>query len=67
MDQRAARERALGQSLANIAASILEGPETHSGQQLRRFLWSLFNGHHVLNLWTLKGVLDSERGATSAG
>jgi hypothetical protein len=61
LDQRAAREHTLAQALTNLAASIREGPETHSGQQLRRFLWSLYNGHHVLNLWSLKGVLDSQR------
>jgi hypothetical protein len=61
LDQHAAREHTLGQALTSLAASIREGPETHSGQQLRRFLWSLYNGHHVLNLWSLKGVLDSQR------
>jgi hypothetical protein len=62
LDRRAHHERLLEQSLENIAASILKGPETHSGQQLRRFLWSLYNGHHVLNLWSLKNTLDSQRG-----
>lgn len=60
--RRAERERLLERLLENIAASIMEGPETQSGRQLRRFLWSLYNGHHVLNLWTLKSTLDSQRG-----
>lgn len=58
LEQRVQRQRAAGEALQNIAASIREHPDTHSGQHLRRFLWSLFNGHHDLNLWRLKGVLD---------
>lgn len=60
LDQRGARQRSVETSLTRLADSIREGPETHSGQQLRRFLWSLYNSHHVLNLWQLKGVLDGQ-------
>jgi len=28
--------------------------------QLRRFLWSLYNQHHLVNLWTLVSRLDHE-------
>ncbi len=60
LDRRAGRQHAAEQSLQTITESIRDFPETHSGQQLRRFLWSLYNGYHVLNLWKLKGVLDGQ-------
>ena len=34
--------------------------------QLRRFLWSLYNQHYVLNLWTFVSRLDSERSALAS-
>lgn len=61
LDRRAARQRTAEEALHNIAASIREHPDTHSGQHLRRFVWSIFNGHHALNLWRMKDVLDSQR------
>jgi hypothetical protein len=60
LDRRAGRQHAAEQSLQTITRNIRDFPETHSGQQLRRFLWSLYNGYHVLNLWKLKGVLDGQ-------
>lgn len=48
-------------ALDRVVDVIREAPETHSGRELRRFVWTLFNGHHVVNLWRLKGVLDSQR------
>lgn len=59
LDRRAGRERQAQEALRNLAGSVRENPDTHSGPHLRRFLWSLFNGHHALNLWHLKNVLDS--------
>ncbi len=59
LDRRAGRERQAQEALRNLAMSIRENPDTQSGPHLRRFLWSLFNGHHALNLWGLKSVLDS--------
>lgn len=59
LDRRAGRQYVAEQSLQTITETIRDFPETHSGQQLRRFLWSLYNGYHVLNLWKLKDVLDS--------
>lgn len=53
----------LDQALTGIADTIREGPDTHSGVQLRRFLWSLYNGHHLVNLWRMTCVLDSKRSA----
>lgn len=60
LDQRAARQRTAEEALQNIATSIRENPDTHSGQHLRRFVWSIWNGHHALNLWRMKDVLDSQ-------
>lgn len=63
IDHRENRRLAAETALASIAESIRENPDTHSGQQLRRFVWSLFNGHHPLNLWRMKNVLDSQHNA----
>jgi hypothetical protein len=60
LDRRAGRQHAAELSLQTITGNIRDFPETHSGQQLRRFLWSLYNGYHVVNLWKLKGVLDGQ-------
>lgn len=51
------------QALTKIAQCIRDCPDTGGGVQLRRFLWSLYNQHHLLNLWTLVSRLDSERSA----
>jgi replicative DNA helicase len=50
-------------ALAGIAMTIKEGPNTGVGMQLRQFLWSLYNMHHVVNLWRLTANLDSQRSA----
>ncbi|MHB1309905.1 MAG: hypothetical protein ACYDC1_19860 [Limisphaerales bacterium] len=63
LDQRAARQRTAEEALQSIATSIRERPDTHSGQHLRRFVWSIFNGNHALNLWRMKDVLDSQHNA----
>ena len=49
-------------ALTGIAATITDGPDTGSGVQLRRFLWALYNQHHLVNLWRMTAVLDSKRG-----
>ena len=51
------------QALTKIAACIRDCPDTGGGVQLRRFLWSLYNQHHLVNLWTLVSQLDGERSA----
>ena len=51
------------QALTKIALCIRDCPDTGGGVQLRRFLWSLYNQHHLVNLWTLVSRLDSERSA----
>ena len=60
--ERAERQR-LEQALDGIAASIKEGPDTGGGVQLRRFLWSLYNQHHLVNLWRMTASLDSQHAA----
>ncbi len=46
------------QALTRIAQAIRCSPDTGGGVQLRRFLWSLYNMHHLVNLWTLVSRLD---------
>jgi hypothetical protein len=43
-------------ALSTIATSIKEGPETGSGVQLRRCLWSLYNMRRTVNLWRMTGI-----------
>ena len=50
-------------ALNRIAQCIRECPDTGGGVQLRRFLWSLYNQHHLVNLWTLVSRLDPELSA----
>ena len=59
LDRRAALQTVAQQALDQIADIIRQSPESESGRHFRKFLWSLFNQHHVINLWTLKDVLDS--------
>lgn len=47
------------QALNCIAATIREDPHSPMSVHLRRWLWSLFNGNHALNLWRLRDVLDA--------
>ena len=54
------------QALNQIAQCIRDCPDTGGGVQLRRFLWSLYNQHHLVNLWTLVSRLDGERSALAA-
>ena len=55
--------QSLERALTGLANTIKDGPDTGSGVQLRRFLWSLYNQHHMVNLWRLVSVLDSTRSA----
>ena len=50
--ERSQKER-VDQALAGIALTIRDGPDTAGGVQLRRFLWSVYNMHHFVNLWRL--------------
>lgn len=62
-DRRDALRTSAEQALHLITNTIRESPDSHSGLQLRQFVWSLFNSHHVVNLWNLKDVLDSRHNA----
>ena len=48
------------QAIGRIAFLIRESPDTSGGVQLRRFLWSLYNMHHLVNLWELASRLSGE-------
>ena len=60
--ERSQRERCV-QALDGIAESIRQGPDTGGGVQLRKVLWSLFNQHHLVNLWRVTAALDSQHAA----
>ena len=47
-------------ALNRIAQAIRVNPDTGGGVQLRQFLWSLYNMHHLVNLWTLVSRLDRD-------
>jgi hypothetical protein len=55
IDQSLSRQE---KALTRIAQAIRDNPDTGGGVQLRRFLWSLYNMHHLVNLWTLVSRLD---------
>jgi len=48
------------QAITKIAQLIKENPDTSGGVQLRKFLWSLYNMHHVVSLWSFASRLSSE-------
>jgi hypothetical protein len=61
IDRRLARTHAAKIALDRIVEIIRESPEVAPSRGLRRFLWSLFNGHHVINLWRLRHALDQRQ------
>lgn len=63
IDRRAVQQQSAEMALLKIARSVLACPESEQGRVLRRLLWSMFNGHHVVNLWEVRGAVDSEHGA----
>jgi hypothetical protein len=63
LDLRASRQRTAEEALQNLATIIRDNPDTHSGQHLRCFVWSIFNGNHAINPWRLKDVLDPQQNA----
>lgn len=55
-------DQARGQAaLAQLAQSLRDRPENEFSQHLRCFLWSLFNQHHLVNLWELNTTLDADQ------
>jgi hypothetical protein len=61
IDRRLERTHAAKIALDRIVELIREAPDAAPSRELRRFLWSLFNGHHLLNLWRLRHTLDRQR------
>ena len=61
IDDQTSRRRAAESTLQELAESIRDRPDSHSTKHLGRLLWSMFNGHHSLNLWSMKNSLDSHR------
>ena len=61
IDDQTRRRRAAESTLQELAECIRDQPDTHSTKQLGRLLWSMFNGHHSLNLWSMKSCLDSHQ------
>ena len=56
--QTARREQAAA-ALHLVTTTIAEDPDSHSSVHLRRFLWSIYNGHHAMSLWRLRDNLDA--------
>lgn len=66
LDRRVAQRTAANQALNQIANTILEAPESDRAWHLRGFLWSLFNQHHIVNLWSLKDAVDTRDKAAAS-
>jgi hypothetical protein len=47
-------------ALNKIAQAIKEDPESVAGVQLRRFLWSIYDMHHLVNLWSVNTRVEEE-------
>lgn len=63
--QETKRELVVG-ALQQIMEAIRDHPDTGSGQSLRRFLWSLYNQYHLVNLWQLTASLDAHHAQAAA-
>ncbi len=61
--QRSAQSRSVQRALLGLATTIQANPGTDTSLQLRGFLWSLYNQHHLVSLWQLTTVLDAKRAA----
>lgn len=48
----------LDAALATITEYLSTGWSTGGGRRLRQFMWSLWNGHHLINLFDLSSGLD---------
>ncbi|MGE3309812.1 MAG: hypothetical protein AB7O66_07575 [Limisphaerales bacterium] len=56
-----ARTHAAKIALDRVVELIREAPDAPPSREFRRFLWSLFNGHHPINLWRLRHTLDRQQ------
>jgi hypothetical protein len=57
--RQAARREQAAAALHLVTTTITEDPDSHASVHLRRFLWSLYNGHHAMSLWRLRDNLDA--------
>ena len=48
----------LREALETISDYLQTGWSTGGGRRLRQFVWSLWNGHHLINLYDLSSGLD---------
>lgn len=48
----------LREALEAITDYLATGWSTGGGRRLRQFIWSLWNGHHLINLYDLSSGLD---------
>lgn len=48
----------LREALETITDYLATGWSTGGGRRLRQFVWSLWNGHHLINLYDLSSGLD---------
>lgn len=58
---RSGGQRVAAEALGKIASTIHEHPDSPAGQQLRRFVWSIFNQHHAVNLWRMNDELPPQQ------
>ncbi len=61
-----ARQEQAECALHYIGTEISLHPDNDQGIQLRRLLWSMYNAHHPLSLWTLKDTLKPRQQAAAA-
>ena len=66
IDRRLGCTHAAKIALDRIVELIREAPDAAPSRELRRFLWSIFNGHHLLNLWRLRHALDQQQSRWAA-
>lgn len=59
ISRQAARREQAAAAVHLVTTTITEDPDSRTGVHLRRFLWSLYNGHHALSLWRLRDNLDA--------
>ena len=63
MPQPKAESTRFEQAITEVAHLIRESLDTSGGVQLRRFLWSLYNMHHMVNLWDFASRVGGELAA----
>jgi hypothetical protein len=47
-------------SLTKLAHIIKEDPDSPAGVQIRKFLWSLYDMHHLVSNWTINGRVEED-------